>query len=348
MAQVDSGKAFGYLVGEDLRRAAAGARLLPLVVGCRSLLGRDEVESVLRGPVDRLDSIATARDLALVAYFEGMTLGAGIGFGLCAGPNWLYLGVQTRHSTISYEVLNRDKRPARKGHAFLSRVFVELVHNRVPNRHDCIRRETMAPKGWESLLHDEVKVVHCAGSDDAPIEVIFGGSFNPFHKGHARLAEIAHEITGRPVSLEMSISNVEKPPLHYHAIAERLEGLERWRAPYHGHTVLTRGATFVEKARTISHGLTFVVGMDTLLRIGDPRFYGDARSMEATLTELRKDHDCSFLAFPRATKDGRVLGHDEFLTLPLLLREMAHLVKPEMVQEVLHLSSSDIRRRGEK
>ena len=51
---------------------------------------------------------------------------------------------------------------------------------------------------------------------------------------------------------------------------------------------VSRQATFAEKARYFA-GVTFVVGVDTALRIVEPRFYdGGTRGVEAALTSLRE------------------------------------------------------------
>ena len=108
------------------------------------------------------------------------------------------------------------------------------------------------------------------------------GSFNPLHHGHEELARVASRLTGREVLFELSVVNVDKPPLtHQEAEARVAQFVGRWRA------VLTRAPRFVEKARLFP-GSVFVVGVDTAIRLVQPRYYGDSEaSMHAALEEMR-------------------------------------------------------------
>lgn len=66
--------------------------------------------------------------------------------------------------------------------------------------------------------------------------------------------------------------------------------------------LLTRAATFVEKAR-LAPGCTFVVGVDTLERIGDPRYYDcDAARRDEAIEQIAAQ-GCRFLVFGRSVGD---------------------------------------------
>jgi hypothetical protein len=79
-------------------------------------------------------------------------------------------------------------------------------------------------------------------------------------------AEIAEEKSGLAGAYELSIVNVDKPFLDYTEIDQRLKQFDRpvW---------VTRLPTFLEKARHF-HGACFAVGIDTLIRIAEPGYYG--------------------------------------------------------------------------
>ena len=107
------------------------------------------------------------------------------------------------------------------------------------------------------------------------------GSFNPWHAAHQALLEAARRRFGDPVAYELSITNVDKPPL------PTVEALRR-AAQFRGRAglVLTAAPTFVEKARLLP-GTAFVVGADTARRIVDPVYYGGVEAMHGALRELR-------------------------------------------------------------
>ena len=151
---------------------------------------------------------------------------------------------------------------------------------------------------------------------------IFPGSFDPFHEGHQKMATLAKELLGRPVVLEVSLANADKPPLDFLTLEERMNTI-----PADCPVLITRAPTFAEKAE-IFPGATFIVGADTLLRIADPRFYGGSR--EAMLQAITKiaQRGCRFLVFGRKVAD-------QFLTLsqmclPPELREICQEVPESM------------------
>src|SRR5213075_1439540 len=60
--------------------------------------------------------------------------------------------------------------------------------------------------------------------------VLFPGSFNPMHEGHVSLAQAAEELRQQPVAFELSVTNVDKPPLAGETVRQRLAQFT-WRAP---------------------------------------------------------------------------------------------------------------------
>jgi Cytidylyltransferase-like len=132
--------------------------------------------------------------------------------------------------------------------------------------------------------------------------VLFPGSFNPIHEGHVLLARVAEELRQQPVAFEISVTNVDKPPLAAETVRRRLAQFG-WKATVE----LTRAPTFVEKSRLFP-GTTFVIGVDTAERLFLPKYYGDDEArMHAALEEIA-NFGGSFLVGARLDSSGRVLA----------------------------------------
>jgi nicotinic acid mononucleotide adenylyltransferase len=169
-----------------------------------------------------------------------------------------------------------------------------------------------------------------------PPAVVLPGSFNPLHDGHLSLARVAEEIRQQPVAFEISVTNVDKPPLAAGEVRNRLAQFA-WRA----RVELTRAPTFLEKSRLFP-GATFVVGADTAERLVAARYYGaDEARMTAALQEMA-DRGASFLVAVRVDGAGRVRSLAD-VAVP---SKFAHLFAaiPES-RFRLDSSSSDIRKR---
>ena len=130
--------------------------------------------------------------------------------------------------------------------------------------------------------------------------VVLPGSFNPVHAGHLVLAHVAEELMQAPVAFEISVTNVDKPPLSADEVRRRV-------AQFAGRArvELTRAPTFLEKSRLFP-GATFVIGADTAERLVAPRYYGRDHGRMAVALQEMADRKCSFLVAIRADADGRV------------------------------------------
>lgn len=185
---------------------------------------------------------------------------------------------------------------------------------RTPEGIEATTENFIAPAEWTELLLDErlAWAVHDVPAVGAGGVCIFPGSFNPFHAGHAEIARISAERTGRPVVLELSIANVDKPTLDFIEISRRLATLGAqpvW---------LTKAPAFSQKT-DLAPGALFAVGADTIERIGQGRYYASDTARDAALDKIAAQ-GCRFLVFGRVKAD-RFEGLDD-LDLPPKLRTL--------------------------
>jgi len=170
-----------------------------------------------------------------------------------------------------------------------------------------------------------------------PPSVLFPGSFNPMHEGHVLLARVAEAMRQPPLAFEISVTNVDKPPLAGETVRHRL-GQFAWKAPVE----LTRAPTFVEKSRLFPR-TTFVIGVDTAERLFGPRYYGgDEALMHMALEEIAGSGG-SFLVAVRIDAAGRVRA---LADIPVPRRYADLFTEIPEHHFRVDISSSEIRARG--
>ena len=188
-------------------------------------------------------------------------------------------------------------------------------------------------------------------SEDARRKVLLPGSFNPLHSGHIGMANWVSQRLDLPVWFELSFVNADKPVAFLDQIRERLRW--QWVRPFprdlknQGHSIRPHGlmlsgnARFLSKARACP-GTLFAVGIDTITRVADARFY-DKRSdsLDAAMAEI-SDLGCGFLVF------GRLSGQDfqtlESVKLPACVRKLCQPVAEETFRK--DISSTELRRQS--
>jgi hypothetical protein len=260
------------------------------------------------------------------------------------GPHRIHIALQNSALTAAWRLqLQKDRRSRAEEERLAGRLLLNVIAEAcgVSDRLqlDLLEGEqvepsrTEAPPPWQDLLLDRVESV-CIGPTGRPPKIVFPGAFNPLHDGHRRMAEIAQDLLHGPVALEISIANVDKPPLDYAEIERRLGQFAPEQTTY-----LTRAATFEEKSRLFP-GATFVVGVDTLRRIAAPQYYGGNVPACHRAVERIASRGCRFLVFGRAMGIGFVRLTD--LELPDALRAICREVLPDVFRE--DISSTTIRK----
>ncbi len=178
------------------------------------------------------------------------------------------------------------------------------------------------------------------GSDD--ICHVLSGAFNPVHAGHLEMAEFVQRSTNHKVHFELSVENVDKPELSEVECIERLLPICITRD-----LIISRAATFREKVELVG-GVCFLVGVDTIVRIAESRYYCDDQDREEVFRDLL-DLEVRFLVFGRtmddsfSTSSGDPLQFTrlEDLSLPEPLKLLCRGVSAEQFRQ--DFSSRDLR-----
>lgn len=137
---------------------------------------------------------------------------------------------------------------------------------------------------------------------------------------------------GEVVEFELSVANVDKPELADEVLAFRLEQF-RDRAIW-----VTRAPTFAEKAELFP-GATFLVGTDTIRRVGEAKYYAADEAARRAGVEKFAGYGCRFLVFGRVL-EGRFQTLED-LRLPDDLRALCQGVSEEEYRR--DLSSTELR-----
>lgn len=332
---------------------------------------RRAVIRYLGAPPDQFCAEPTARGLAMAAFFRALDLhreeagaeasashndvpvaGVSCTASLATdrpkrGPHRIHVAAQSIAATVSWSLeLEKGKRTRPEEEDIAARMILNAVAEvkgisaelALPllSGEAVFTHRAEAPPAWQQLLLGETDAVRLGVPADwtgpAP-PAIFPGAFNPLHAGHQRMAELAEKILGVPVEFEISIVNVDKPPLDYAELRRRVAQFSLEESVW-----LTRAPTFEEKSRRFP-GAVFIVGADTIRRIADTHYYGnDAAARDAAIARIA-DRGCRFLVFARCV-EGRCLDLED-LELPPALRALCQGVPREQFRE--DLSSSDLR-----
>jgi nicotinamide mononucleotide (NMN) deamidase PncC len=325
------------LIAEMLGTAGASRTVLDV----RIPYAATALADLLGAPPEQACSEATARAMAMSAFIKARNLGASQPFGFACtaslatdrtkrGEHRAHAAIQTESDTFhAFWTFSGDRIAEEQAlvEALWAKLGQALDIDGIEGSVDIQR--TRAEPAWRALLLGETPAQATAEHDG---RLLLPGAFNPLHDGHRQMLSIAEQLTGLEGAYELSVANVDKPFLDYREIALRLAQFNRpvW---------LTRLPTFIEKARQFP-GAIFVVGLDTLMRIAEPRYYGSPELRDAVLAEL-DNSGARYLVFGRELEGRFKVLSDLASELPESLLSRATEVDAARFRNPV--SSTDIR-----
>ena len=293
----------------------------------------------------------TARTMAVTAYLRASALLASsarddvevFGFAITAslasltgkrGPHRAHIAMQTRTTTYTWFIELRTGARTRDAE---ERVVADAAVHMLAESlgHQGGHRQITTRDTIETASTDIVALFEEPGSVfGTPGNAFLPGSFDPLHDGHMQMRTDASRRIGQPVQFELCVHNVDKPPLDFIELARRRK---QFADP---DIVLTNVPTFVEKANLLGqgNGITFVVGTDTIKRIGETRYYLDEEARDAALNEL-ENLGTKFLVYGRLDDQGFETLND--LSLPDSLNRISEGVSEQDFR--VDVSSTEMR-----
>jgi len=317
---------------------------------------RDSMCDWLGGRPDRYCAPSTTRSMAVKAFFRarqysgtsGVAVGVACTAGLATnrdrrGPHAIHVAAQTDSLTATWSLeMNKGQRHREEEESVASQLLLRavaevckvdesLLEGNLRKGEELQKARCTPPPSWQDIFLARTDICRQQGTVS---RVVFPGAFNPLHVGHRNMAKVAEETLGQSVTFEVSILNVDKPPLDYTEIERRVSQFTEGQA-----VCLTRAATFEQKSRLFA-GATFLVGVDTLRRIADPRYFGDDTAACSAAMNRIIDRGCRFLVFGRDMGTGFAKLGD--LDLPDTLRAACREIPAQLFRE--DVSSTAIRR----
>jgi len=321
-------------IGELLRYGGGSATLLEAIVP----YSQSALDAFIGRKPEKYASARTARAMAMTAFQKAIMLQSpeqkrfehllGIGATCTLARNGerkerqheLHVAVQSLQNTTSYSILFLEKRDREHEEAIVSRSIINIIAiscqldviitggTGVSSQERPQIKQVQAIGGISNMLLHEANsyntlpsFVRISGQDrntHHSHKIMFSGSFDPCHKNHLKMARIASRKYGLPVHFEISLLNVDKPPIDYISLEDRISSIKAQYEPdFMGDIFVTNAPLFSEKA-IIFPDSTFIVGADTMKRLFDPKYYRPGDNLYSLLEHFRTK-GIDFLVFSR-------------------------------------------------
>jgi len=316
------------VISDNLRKGGASSWFLEGLVP----YNQNSLVDFLGHTPEKFASESTARQMAMQAFKRAIKLDApvhsAVGIGCTASLGRIdgeregrshraFVAIQTAKSTESMIWNFYGKRTREEEEALLAQlvdVYIQEIRGSTPyaypkglleeeieshmNRYDSdsynvSRLLLQPPTKRDYILVGE-------GDTNRFLEtnsVIFPGSFNPIHEGHAAIVNEAAKRTGKKVYLEISLTNVDKPPLDFIDISDRIARIYLYPDVVFQENlagiIVSNTPKFYDKIWQYPTA-AYIAGTDTINRMFD-RKYGDVTK----LIDLIKDTNSVFLMSDR-------------------------------------------------
>jgi hypothetical protein len=329
-------------IGELLKYGHGSNTLLEAVVP----YNQKSFNLFINGEPDKYCNTAAAKNLAMAAFQKGLLLEENqdtvIGIGCTASlskeneregrKHEAFISIQTAEYTSNYTLqINRQSREEEEN--FVAQQIIRAIAHAC-NIGDYKPSSLFSPPDEiRNLVLNKTKVYSFSKKVG---QLIFPGSFNPFHQHHQAMAQKAYELTGKKVDLEVCIKNVDKPALDYEDLTNRENNLRNIHGDWLNNIHMTNLSKFTEKAEFFPSSV-FIVGWDTFQRIGDPK-YGNLDKVMAILKENRSH----FMVFHRIINGRSTLENIKEIYAPLL--DICTIYGPEILAPS-SLSSKELRKK---
>jgi hypothetical protein len=358
------------VIGMLLRHGGGSNTLLEAVVP----YDQHAFDDFVKGKPDKYCSIEAARTLAMAAYIRAAKLagnydvvGVGASCSLKKDGNeragrqhQVFVAIQNKDRTGSYayEIDHRGRTTREDEETFAAERIIDalvagfeqegvlgFLHNSIPA--ECRSEVTLSRPEWRELVQDKRQLftlIMNRQPTDGSVKYLMPGAWNPMHTRHKEIAQKVHELHGESVDFELCIRNVDKPPISYYDMKTREDQV--WEqiqgAAWAGNLHFTTTPTFAEKAQLFP-GCTFIVGMDTFIRIGDLKYYGNDEKKRFDAIDSIRKANCRFLVFNRIINGVKTSLVEIIEKCPHYLNNLAKPI-PDEVLPPSDMSSSNIRK----